>query len=92
VVQDCTAAILNADGRELFIFYSQHMRIWSLVSGICMAVDDSGTTPTVALDSCRGGSKDKWTMSSTGKVMSNHIQNKCIGRSKDMVALKELDI
>jgi len=40
VVQDCTDAIQNADGRELFILYSQEQRIWNLISGRCMSVDD----------------------------------------------------
>jgi hypothetical protein len=31
-------------------------------------------------------------MSATGKIMSNHIHNKCLGKAKDQVQLKDLDI
>jgi len=35
VIQDCSAAIVNADGRELFIIDVFIQKIWSLVSNRC---------------------------------------------------------
>lgn len=59
--------------------------MWSLVSGLCWKVDDSFTIPAVVVDYCGHDNRDKWTMSATGKIMSKHLANKCIGRSKDKI-------
>lgn len=55
------------------------------MSGLCWRVDDSFTIPEIVVDNCRHDARDKWIMSATGKIMSKHMANKCIGRSQEKI-------